>query len=96
MEIAYVLIKTQHGKLKIVSSTLKEFKEVDEVHEIYGRYDLIMKVVAEDRTCLKAFIQNKLQITEGITNSEVMLANDVPIEEEDAEEDVDQEPYEDS
>jgi len=77
MEVVYILVKTRQGKLKIASSALKKYEEVDEIHEVYGRFDILVKVIAKDRAELKAFIQNKLQITEGIKDTETLLVNDL-------------------
>ena len=77
MEIAYMLINTRHGKLKIASSGLQKLEEVEEIHEIYGRFDIIAKVVCNDKQELRGFIQNKIQILEGIKSSEILLATDV-------------------
>lgn len=77
MEVAYILIECVHGKLKLVSNTLKKYDEVDELHEVYGNYDIVTKVVCDDRSQLKSFIQNKLQITEGIRRTQTLIANDL-------------------
>lgn len=77
MEVAYILIQCRHGKLKIASNALKRFEEIEELHEVYGNYDIIAKVVCTDRLELKSFIQNRLQITEGIKHTETLLANDL-------------------
>jgi len=78
MEIAYVLIECLHGKLKLVSNALKKFEEIEELHEIYGKYDVIIKVVCADNAELKSFMQNKLHITEGIRATETAIVNDLP------------------
>ncbi|MBD3209103.1 Lrp/AsnC ligand binding domain-containing protein [Candidatus Woesearchaeota archaeon] len=77
MEVAYILIECRHGKLKITSAALNKYEEIEELHEIYGRYDLIAKMVCTDRAELKGFIQNKLQITEGIKTTETLIVNDL-------------------
>jgi DNA-binding Lrp family transcriptional regulator len=77
MEIVYILINTRQGKLKIASNALKKYEEVDELHEVYGRFDIIVKIIAKDKAELKSFIQNKLQITEGIKSSETLIVNDL-------------------
>jgi len=89
MEKAYMLINTRQGKLRIVSSKLREFEEVKEVHEVYGRVDIIAEVETKTNAELKAFIQNKIQITEGIKDTEVLLVNDLE-EDEENEEDVEE------
>ena len=87
MEKAYLLINTRHGKLRIVSAKLSEFEEIKEVHEVYGRVDIIAEVEVENRAKLKAFIQNKIQITEGIKSTELLLACDIEDESEEEKED---------
>ena len=77
MEVAYILIECGHGKLKIASNALKKYEEIDELHEVFGRFDIIAKVVCDDKSELKSFIQNKLQITEGIRATETLVVNDL-------------------
>lgn len=79
-----MLINTKQGKLRIASSKLKEFDEIREIHEVYGRFDLVAEIETGNRVELKSFIQNKVQITEGIRSTEVLLVNDI---EEESEED---------
>jgi len=76
MEITYILIKTIYGKLKIVSSKLKSYEEVEEIHEVYGRYDIIVKVVVPTRDDMKKFIQNKMLILEGVASTESLVVFD--------------------
>ncbi len=73
MKTAYILIRTKHGKLKLVSSQLKGCDEVEEIHETYGRYDIIIRVLVEDDADFKRFMQNKFLITEGIDSSETLF-----------------------
>jgi len=79
-----MLINTRQGKLKIVSAKLKELDEIKEVHEVYGRFDLVTEIKTKDRAELKSFIQNKIQIIESIKSTETLLVNDL---EEEVEED---------
>ncbi|MBN1275187.1 Lrp/AsnC ligand binding domain-containing protein [Candidatus Woesearchaeota archaeon] len=77
MEVAYILVQARHGKLKIASAALRKYEEIEELHEIYGRYDIILKVVCADRSEMKSFMQNKLHITEGIRATETLVVNDL-------------------
>lgn len=72
-----MLINTRQGKLKIVEAKLREYQEVKEVHEVYGRFDLIAEIETENRAELKSFIQNKIQIIESIRSTETLLVNDI-------------------
>ncbi|MFP4523733.1 MAG: Lrp/AsnC ligand binding domain-containing protein [Candidatus Woesearchaeota archaeon] len=77
MEVAYILVDCRHGKLKIAANALRRHEEVEELHEVFGSADLVVKIVCEDREELKAFIQNKLQITEGIRTTETLVVSDL-------------------
>ena len=77
MEVAYILLNCRQGKFKLVASALRKFEEVDELHEVYGRFDIVVKVICESKQEFKAFVQNKLQITEGIRSAETLIVNDL-------------------
>ncbi len=77
MILAYMLISTRQGKLKLVSSTLRTLKPIRDIHEVYGRFDIIARVEFGDYSKLKEFIQNKIQIVEGIAKTETLLVNDL-------------------
>ena len=51
MSLAFVLITVKAGTDESVVQRLKTLRSVDEVHEIYGAYDIIAKISAdsEDR-----------------------------------------------
>ncbi|NJL44462.1 MAG: Lrp/AsnC family transcriptional regulator [Nitrosarchaeum sp.] len=76
MIVAYMLIKARHGKLKICEASLRAHEEIDEIHEVFGDRDIIAKIIVEDLAELKEFIQNKIQITEGIKETQTLICND--------------------
>lgn len=82
MITAFMLINTGQGKLKLVANALKDCSEVVEVSEVYGRYDILIKVQVVYYADLKTFSQNRLQIIEGIKRCETLLVRDVCEEEE--------------
>lgn len=73
MITAFMLINTGQGKLKLVSNSLRDCREVVEVSEVYGRYDIMIKVQVADYADLNTFSQNRLQIIEGIKRCETLL-----------------------
>ncbi len=77
MFVAYMLISTRQGKLKLVSTSLRKLEQIKELHEVYGRFDIVARVEFEDYHKLKEFIQNKIQIVEGIVKTETLLGNDL-------------------
>ena len=70
MRLSYLLIRAEHGKIGIVKAALEKFEEITEVHEVFGRYDIIAKVQTFSGKEFKKFIQNKMRITEGIKSIE--------------------------
>ena len=47
MPVAFVLINVKAGTDELVVQILKTLRSVDEVHEIYGAYDIIAKILAD-------------------------------------------------
>lgn len=90
MITAYMLLNARQGKLKLVSNAVRTLAEVVEVHEIYGRYDVLAKVEVESYDGLRTFSQNKMQIVEGLRNCETLLVRDTG--EDEAEEELEDEP----
>lgn len=73
MIIVHFLINTMQGKLKITYASLKECEELDDISIVLGNYDIIAKGIFEDKEELYTFIQNKLQITDGIENTKTLI-----------------------
>ena len=62
---AYIMLNTKTGTEDEICQRLVEFEEVHEASTIYGQYDAVVKVEAEDMKHLDNFIMQKLR---GITN----------------------------
>ncbi|RMF07214.1 Lrp/AsnC family transcriptional regulator [Candidatus Woesearchaeota archaeon] len=73
---AFIMLHTKYGKNKLVYSALKKFPEIKEIYELFGRYDIIIKVEVQDLSELKSFLQNKLWLTDGITHAETLIASE--------------------
>jgi len=89
-----MLINAKHGKNRIVSGALQKLENISEIHEVYGRYDIVAKIEAESLSKMRKFIQNKIMIIEGIVRCESLFVSDVGVEEE-AEEEPEEEIEED-
>lgn len=76
MALVYLLIRAEHGKEGIVKATLSKYDEIKEIHEIFGRYDILAKVQTEDIVKFRRFIKNKLRIIEGIKSTEPLFVSD--------------------
>ena len=85
-----MLINTKHGKNMIVAGALEKLDNVMELHEVYGRYELIVKLEAGSLGKMRKFIQNKIMIIEGIVRCETLFVSDTDIE-DDPEDETDEE-----
>jgi len=57
MLLAYILINTEIGDEEKVYEALKEIEGVIEVHIVYGVYDIVAKVQAEDTDGLRGIVE---------------------------------------
>jgi DNA-binding Lrp family transcriptional regulator len=48
MVVGFILISSKPGKEKDVYTELLNYKSVVEIHPLFGQYDIIAKVTAED------------------------------------------------
>ena len=76
MVMVYILIRAEHGKIGLVKAAMAKYEEIEEIHEVFGRYDIITKVVTETTKDFKKFIQNKIRIMEGIKSIEPIFLAD--------------------
>lgn len=75
--LAYILISVKHGYSKQVAKALMDFDQVQNIHELFGQYDLIVKILEEDTKKLSEFVrQNILSIPE-IERTETLVVSDI-------------------
>jgi DNA-binding Lrp family transcriptional regulator len=76
MASAYILINCEIGEESSVMSQLKEMPNVSEVHIVYGVYDLIAKIEAEDTDSLKKIVTENLRVLEKVRSTMTMICVD--------------------
>lgn len=75
MVFAYVLIVVSPETEKIISKQLSEMEGVSEVCELYGEYDIIIKVKSASLQELDTFITDKIRSIEGVNLTSTMLVS---------------------
>ncbi|MBW2979123.1 Lrp/AsnC family transcriptional regulator [Candidatus Woesearchaeota archaeon] len=75
--LAYMLIQTAHGKIQRVADKLLRFKEVKEIHTLYGEFDIIIKIETSNMAKLQDFIANKIRPIRDIASTETLIVSDV-------------------
>lgn len=74
----YILINTKYGKKRAVSKKLAKFSQVERVHELYGQYDILIKIKEKTNRKLEDFIQKNIRSMSDIKNTETLVVADVP------------------
>lgn len=74
MATAFILINTDVAAEEEVMEKLKELPEVETVHLVYGIYDLIVKVRADNLDDLKKGVTGNLRGIEKIRSTMTMIA----------------------
>lgn len=60
VERAIVLLSVELGYEKSIVSALRKMKCVEEVHEVYGVYDIIVKMTAKGHAQIDAVVRNEI------------------------------------
>ena len=74
MRFAFVLLKTEPGRLEEVANAVMEIEGVSEVHSVTGPFDLLVKLYAPSYDDFGDLIPGRLQKVPGIRETETLLA----------------------
>jgi|GEM_PF-494677 len=74
----YMLINTKYGKKRKVAQKLARFSQVERVHELYGQFDIIIKIKELTRRKLEDFIQQNIRSMKDIEETETLVVSDIP------------------
>jgi DNA-binding Lrp family transcriptional regulator len=74
----YMLVNTKFGKKRKVAKKLAKFSQIESIHELYGQFDIIVKIKELDEKKLEDFIQNNIRSIRGIEDTETLVVADVP------------------
>ena len=73
MAIGYILITTQPSKEMSVYNELRELREVEEVHPLFGEYDIIAKLNAETADTIGQAVVEKIREIDGIVETKTLM-----------------------
>lgn len=73
MPSAFVLINTEIGAEEEILQELKKIPNVKEAHVVYGVYDIVAKVEAENMDKLKEIISWKIRRLDKVRSTLTML-----------------------
>ena len=66
MEKAYVLIVSETGSEQHVIEKLQMIDEIEEVNQVWGAYDVMVKVVGPTLDTVREIITGKIRMVQGI------------------------------
>ncbi len=84
MPIAYILLNTEIGAENQVLKALKKVEGVEEAHSLWGVYDIIANVKADNMEKLKYIITKRIEKIDKINSKLTMIINEkhpTPLEE---------------
>jgi DNA-binding Lrp family transcriptional regulator len=70
---AYVLFKIASGTEREVSQKLIEFDEVKQADIVFGEYDVIGRIVADDLGALEDFVSQKVRTVPNVLVTSTMI-----------------------
>ena len=76
MGLAYVLIGVEISAGEEVLRELRRMPEVKESYGVYGVYDIIVKVEADDMSSLKDVISSKIRRIDRVRNTVTMIISE--------------------
>jgi DNA-binding Lrp family transcriptional regulator len=74
----YMLIVTKYGRKRDVSNKLLKYDIIQNVHELYGQFDIIISIKADTMREVEDFIANNIRTMKDIERTETLVVSDVP------------------
>ncbi len=75
METVYVLIVSEMGSEQQVIEKLLMNDEIKEVNQVWGAYDIVVKVVGPTSDTVRELITGKIRIIEGIKTTVSLIVS---------------------
>ena len=70
---AYVLVNTELGMESEITNTLADVNEITNIHGLYGLYDLIIEIEADNMDRIKEVALNKVRLLDNVKSTITLL-----------------------
>ena len=77
MAVGYVLVNGAPGLELEVYEIMKEFDHVQDITVLFGDYDLIIKLVAEDLASIAKTVVETIRSVKGVINTKTLAGADI-------------------
>ncbi len=71
---AFVMIVSKPGEEKDLAEDLRKLSEVKEVWEVYGEYDLVVRVLTDSLQVLDGFVRQKIRRMPSVRLTTTMIS----------------------
>ncbi|HJX04429.1 MAG TPA: Lrp/AsnC ligand binding domain-containing protein [Thermoplasmata archaeon] len=71
--VAYVLITTATGKENLVLDNLRKIQGLSEVHQLFGQFDMIVRIETKDYDLLCDEVLGKIRTIPGVTSTRTLI-----------------------
>lgn len=73
MRVGFVLIEVAPHHETQVYDALKKVKEIEEVHGLFGEWDLLVKIVADDLDAISEIVVRKIRSLPGVVRTDTLI-----------------------
>ncbi len=77
MAVGYVLVNVTPGMEIEAYNTIKGMQNVDDITVLFGDYDLIIKLVADDLASIAKAVVETIRPVQGVLNTKTLAGADV-------------------
>ena len=77
MAVGYVLVNVTPGMEIAAYNSIKSMENVDDITVLFGDYDLIVKLVADDLASIAKTVVETIRPVEGVLNTKTLAGADV-------------------
>ena len=77
MAVGYVLVNVTPGMEIAAYNSIKSMENVDDITVLFGDYDLIVKLVADDLDSIAKTVVETIRPVQGVLNTKTLAGADV-------------------
>jgi len=77
MAVGYVLVNVTPGMEIAAYNSIKSMENVDDITVLFGDYDLIVKLVADDLASIARTVVETIRPVQGVLNTKTLAGADV-------------------
>ena len=77
MAVGFVLITTETGKEIQVKESIEKIDMVEQRWGIFGEFDVLVKVVADDEVDLTRCIMEEIRVIDGILDTRTLIGSQI-------------------